>query len=308
MTHKLIRIDNLQTEHRNPDTADIDQLSTLEIITRINAEDAQIHLAIAENLADIAALADAIVLALRKGGRLIYVGAGTSGRIGVLDASECPPTFGTDPSQVVGVMAGGDRALRDSTEDAEDDEKRGRSDMIAQKVNHRDIVVGIAASGRTPYTIAALRYAKETGAALGCVVNSPGSVLAKTADYPVVIPVGPEVITGSTRMKSGTAQKMVLNILSTTAMIKLGKVYGNLMVDVQPSNQKLVQRATNIIVELTGSDPQVARQALDHYGSAKAAIFALLSGQEGDQVHITLAHHQGHLKKALEESGVRPDP
>ena len=199
-------------------------------------------------------------------------------------------------------MAGGDRALRDSTEDAEDDESLGRRDMIARNVNEARYRCGHRCQRPTPYTVAALRYAKEIGAAVGCVVNTPGSPMAATADFPIVIPVGPEVITGSTRLKSGTAQKMVLNMLSTAAMIKLGKVYGNLMVDVQPGNQKLLQRATSIIVELTEANPDEARQALDRYGSAKAAIFALLTGQQGDQVHNTLALHHGHLKNALKAS------
>jgi N-acetylmuramic acid 6-phosphate etherase len=304
MTGNPLHLDNLLTEQRNPRTMDIDELSTREILTRINQEDDLVPLAIGAQLESITSLVEAVESALRRGGRLIYIGAGTSGRLGVLDASECPPTFGTDPSQVVGLIAGGDRALRDSIEDAEDDPSLGRAALVAINLTQQDIVIGIAASGRTPYTVGALQYANELGAATGCVVNTPGSILAHTAVYPIVIHVGPEVITGSTRLKSGTAQKMILNMITTAVMIRLGKVYSNLMVDVQPDNEKLLQRATNIIVELTDANPDEARQALQRYGSAKAAIFALLTGLQDDQVHNTLARHDGHLRNALKASEI----
>ena len=300
MINNPLHINSLLTEQRNPHTMDIDELSTREILTRINQEDTLVPLAIASQLDSITALVDAVELTLRSSGRLIYIGAGTSGRLGVLDASECPPTFGTDPSQVIGVMAGGDRALRDSIEDAEDDPGLGRSDLIAINLNQQDFVIGIAASGRTPYTLGALQYANDLGAATGCIVNTPGSILAQTAVYPIVIPVGPEVITGSTRLKSGTAQKMALNMISTAVMIRLGKVYSNLMVDMRPDNKKLIQRATNIIVEITGASPEQAAVSLLQCGSAKAAIFALLTSLEGDQVHEALAAHDGHLKNTLQ--------
>ena len=300
MTGKPLRLHTLLTEQRNPRTMDIDNLSTRQILTRINQEDTLVPRAIAAQLEPIAALVEAVESALRRGGRLIYIGAGTSGRLGVLDASECPPTFGTDPSLVVGLMAGGDRALRDSIEHAEDDPGLGRADLIAINLNQKDFLIGIAASGRTPYTVGALQYANELGAATGCIVNTPGSILAQTAVYPIVVPVGPEVITGSTRLKSGSAQKMVLNMISTAVMIRLGKVYSNLMVDMRPDNEKLVQRATNIIVELTGASPQEAAHSLLQYHSAKAAIFALLTGLQGNQVHETLATHNGHLRSALQ--------
>ena len=295
-----IPLQSLLTEQRNPHTMDIDELSTVEILTRINQEDALVPAAIGSQLKAIAALVDAAEKALRDGGRLIYIGAGTSGRLGVLDASECPPTFGTDPAQVVGLMAGGDRALRDSIEDAEDNPALGRSDLLAINLDRRDIVIGIAASGRTPYTLGAIRYANKLGAVTGCIVNTPDSIIAQTTVHPVVIAVGPEVITGSTRLKSGSAQKMVLNMISTAVMIRLGKVYSNLMVDMRPDNEKLVQRAINIIVEVTGAPDEEATVSLRRYGSAKAAIFSLLSGLEGDKVFEVLEEHGGHLKNALQ--------
>mgnify|MGYP001028651251 CR=1 FL=1 len=287
------------TELRNPRTADIDALTTLEIVERINAEDHLVAPAVREQLPQIAALVDAVVEALRAGGRLVYAGAGTSGRLGVLDASECPPTFGTDPALVVGLIAGGDRALRSSVEGAEDDEEQGAADARALGLAARDVLVGIAASGRTPYTIGAMRHARAVGAAVGCVVNTPGSPMERLAHYPVVVPVGPEVIAGSTRMKSGTAQKLVLNTLTTAAMIRLGKVYGNLMVDVQPTNRKLAERAVRMICEVAGVGRREAEEALASYGSAKAAIFALLSGLSGAEVHEALVRHGGRLGEAL---------
>jgi N-acetylmuramic acid 6-phosphate etherase len=290
----------LTTEQRNPNTRDLDLMTSLEIVTAINREDAGVPAAIAPCLPMIAALVDRIVEAFQRGDRLIYIGAGTSGRLGVLDASECPPTYGVPPEQVIGLIAGGDWALRHSVEGAEDDPEQGATDVRAIGLNARDVLVGIAASGRTPYTLGAMRYGREAGAIVGCIVNTPGSEMARLADYPIVILSGPEVVTGSTRMKSGTAQKLVLNMLSTAAMVRLGKVYSNLMVDVQASNAKLIQRAANIVREVTGVDPAAARQAIDRYGSAKVAIFALLSGfTDGDVARAALAAHGGRLREAL---------
>ncbi len=296
------RLHGLLTEQRNPRTLQIDELSTADILKLFNQEDMLLPQAIAAELDPISALVDAVEAALRGGGRLIYAGAGTSGRLGVLDASECPPTFGTDPAQVVGLLAGGDRALRDSIEDAEDDPHLARTDLQALQLNQDDIVIGIAASGRTPYTISAVAYANEIGAGSGCICNSPGSPLAQTAVYPVTVLVGPEILTGSTRLKSGTAQKMVLNMITTTVMIRLGKVYSNLMVDVQPDNEKLVQRATNIIIEITGSTAEEAAAALHEYGSVKAAVVALVTGLEGQAVENRLAENEGRLKQSLTKS------
>ncbi|MFN8476135.1 MAG: N-acetylmuramic acid 6-phosphate etherase [Anaerolineae bacterium] len=292
-------LSKLATERRNPNTMDIDTMSALEIVTTINREDARVADAIRPALPVIAALVDAIVAAFEAGGRLIYVGAGTSGRLGVLDAVECPPTYGVDPGMVVGLIAGGDAALRHSVEGAEDDEALAARDMDALSVTARDVVVGIAASGRTPYTLAAMQRGREVGAKVGCIVNSPGSPMESAADFPIVAVVGPEVVTGSTRMKSGTAQKLVLNMLSTASMVRLGKVYQNLMVDVQATNQKLVQRAISIVQEATGASAPEAEQAIRTYGSAKPAILALLTGLEGDDVQRLLAAHRGRLREAL---------
>jgi N-acetylmuramic acid 6-phosphate etherase len=290
----------LTTEQRNPNTINLDRMSSLEIVTAINQEDARAPAAVAACLPVIATLVDRIVAALQAGGRLIYIGAGTSGRLGVLDASECPPTYGVAPELVMGLIAGGDWALRHSVEGAEDDPELGAADVCAIGLNACDVLVGIAASGRTPYTLGAMRYAREIGASVGCIVNTPGSAMAQVADYPIVILSGPEAVTGSTRMKSGTTQKLVLNMLSTAAMVRLGKVYSNLMVDVQASNAKLVQRATNIVREATGVTAAAARQAIERYGSAKIAIFALLSGiEDGAAARAALDAHDGHLRQAL---------
>lgn len=290
----------LITEQRNPHTFDIDERSTLEIVTLINQEDARVAPAVEAALHAIAALVDAAVSAIANGGRLIYVGAGTSGRLGVLDASECPPTFGIDPRQIVGVIAGGDAALRYPIEGVEDDADQGVADMKALDVCADDVVVGIAASGRTPYTLAAVRYARNVGAKVGCIVNNPHSEMESVADYPIVILCGPEVISGSTRMKAGTAQKMALNMISTATMIRLGKVYQNLMVDVATSNAKLRARAVKILREITGVDEQQALSALEAYGSVKAAAFALLTGASGEEVKAALDASGGHLRQALE--------
>ncbi|MFN3335185.1 MAG: N-acetylmuramic acid 6-phosphate etherase [Caldilinea sp.] len=292
--HKLI------TEQRNPNTLTIDEMDALDIVTTINQEDARVAAAVELALYEIAALVDAATSALANGGRLIYVGAGTSGRLGVLDASECPPTFGADPRQIVGVIAGGERALRHSVEGAEDDAEQAVEDMKALGLCADDVVVGIAASGRTPYTLAAMQYARSIDAKVGCIVNNPHTAMEKVAHYPIVVLCGPEVITGSTRMKAGTAQKMVLNMISTATMIRLGKVYENLMIDVAPTNDKLRARAIHIIQTITDVDAEAAEQALDVYGSVKAAAFALLTGASDEAVHSALAASNGHLKRAVQ--------
>jgi N-acetylmuramic acid 6-phosphate etherase len=293
-------LSKLITERRNPNTQAIGELATLDVVRLINAEDARVADAVRANLPTIAALVDAAVAALSNGGRLIYVGAGTSGRLGVLDASECPPTFGVDPRQVVGVIAGGDHALRHSVEGAEDNAQQGEADMQALKVDAGDVVVGIAASGRTPYTLGAMRYARSAGAKVGCIVNNPDSEMAHVAHYPIEVLCGPEVVTGSTRMKAGTAQKLVLNMISTATMIRLGKVYANLMVDVAPSNAKLRARAIGIICEIAEVDDTTAIAALGEYRSVKAAVFSLLTGARGESVHAALAANDGHLKRAIQ--------
>ncbi|MEH7329142.1 N-acetylmuramic acid 6-phosphate etherase [Priestia megaterium] len=297
-----MNLNHILTEKRNPQTLNIDELSSLEIIKKINEEDHQVPQAINKVLPVIALLVDEIVSAFKQGGRLIYIGAGTSGRLGVLDASECVPTFGTPAEQVIGIIAGGDKALRHALEGAEDNKKQAIEDLKAINLSNKDILVGIAASGRTPYTLSALAYANSLGAVTGCVVNSPQSPMEQEAKYAIVAESGPEVVTGSTRMKAGTAQKLVLNMLTTASMIQIGKVYSNLMVDVQPTNDKLVQRAKNIIAELTGVSSEEAAESLQTYKTPKAAILALLTSTEGDEVHRLLDKHDGHLKKAIGEA------
>lgn len=297
-----VNLNHILTEKRNPQTLNIDELSSLEIVKKINEEDHQVPQAINKVLPVIALLVDEIVSAFKQGGRLIYIGAGTSGRLGVLDASECVPTFGTPAEQVIGIIAGGDKALRHALEGAEDNKKQAIEDLKAINLSNKDILVGIAASGRTPYTLSALAYANGLGTVTGCVVNSPQSPMEQEAKYAIVAESGPEVVTGSTRMKAGTAQKLVLNMLTTASMIQIGKVYSNLMVDVQPTNDKLVQRAKNIIAELTGVSPEEAAESLQTYKTPKAAILALLTSTEGDEVHRLLDKHDGHLKKAIGEA------
>jgi len=301
-----VNLNHILTEKRNPQTLNIDELSSLEIVKKINEEDHQVPQAINKVLPVIALLVDEIVSAFKQGGRLIYIGAGTSGRLGVLDASECVPTFGTPAEQVIGIIAGGDKALRHALEGAEDNKKQAIEDLKAINLSNKDILVGIAASGRTPYTLSALAYANSLGAVTGCVVNSPQSPMEQEAKYAIVAESGPEVVTGSTRMKAGTAQKLVLNMLTTASMIQIGKVYSNLMVDVQPTNDKLVQRAKNIIAELTGVSPEEAAESLQTYKTPKAAILALLTSTEGDEVHRLLDKHDGHLKKAIVEAMEQP--
>ncbi|MEI4527614.1 N-acetylmuramic acid 6-phosphate etherase [Priestia megaterium] len=301
-----MNLNHILTEKRNPQTLNIDELSSLEIVKKINEEDHQVPQAINKVLPVIALLVDEIVSAFKQGGRLIYIGAGTSGRLGVLDASECVPTFGTPAEQVIGIIAGGDKALRHALEGAEDNKKQAIEDLKAINLSNKDILVGIAASGRTPYTLSALAYANSLGAVTGCVVNSPQSPMEQEAKYAIVAESGPEVVTGSTRMKAGTAQKLVLNMLTTASMIQIGKVYSNLMVDVQPTNDKLVQRAKNIIAELTGVSSEEAAESLQTYKTPKAAILALLTSTEGDEVHRLLVKHDGHLKKAIGEAMEQP--
>lgn len=290
------------TEKRNPLTTNIDTLNTIDMIKLINTEDKKIAFAIEEKIVEISKLVDVIHKKLAfEGGRLIYVGAGTSGRLGVLDASECPPTFSTEKDQVLAIIAGGTHALQFAMEDVEDDKQLGEKDILALGIGKGDVVIGIAASGRTPYTIGAMEEANKQGSVVGCVVCSPNSEMEGIADYPIVIEVGPEVITGSTRMKAGSAQKMVLNILSTASMIKLGKVYSNLMVDVMASNEKLRGRAKLIVAEATGVDIETAGKAFDENRSTKGAILSILTEVEGDLIEEVLRSNNGDLRKALEQ-------
>lgn len=290
------------TESRNPATAQIDALSTLEMVRLINAEDARVAGAVAAELPAVARAIDAIAGRMRGGGRLIYVGAGTSGRLGVLDASECPPTFNTPPGQVVGLIAGGTRALTHVAEGAEDDADAGARDVSAADVAGHDSVVGIAASGRTPYVVGALAEAKRRGAltvSLACAHPSP---IAELADIAIAPLVGPEVIAGSTRLKSGTAQKLVLNMLSAGVMIRLGKTYGNLMVDVQATNAKLRARARRIVAEACGLAPDAAAALLAGCaGEVKTAIVASLAAIPPEEARRRLAAVGGVVRQALHD-------
>lgn len=291
----------LDTEKVNPTTTEIDRMSPLEIVQVINAEDTKVALAVQQVLPDIARAIEAIAAKLRLGGRLIYAGAGTSGRLGALDASECPPTFNIAPAMVIGCIAGGQQALDKAHEDYEDSWEAGQADMAAVAVSQADVVVGITASGRTPYARGAIAYAKEHGAltiGLACNANTP---LEQEVEIMIAPLVGPEVISGSTRLKAGTAQKMVLNMLSTGTMILLGKTFGNLMVDVQATNYKLQQRALSIVRQATGLDEEAARTLLeDSGGEVKTAILAARATISPEQARERLAAHGHVLRTALE--------
>ncbi|AUI87535.1 N-acetylmuramic acid 6-phosphate etherase [Vibrio azureus] len=295
-----IDLNQLVTERRNTASLEIDNLSTLDMLKVINQEDKQVAFAVENELPQIARAVDAINTSFSNGGRLIYIGAGTSGRLGILDASECPPTYGTSPDLVIGLIAGGHQAILKAVENAEDDASQGETDLKQLNLTHRDIVVGIAASGRTPYVLGGLNYANAIGATTVSIACNPESAMAETATIAIEPIVGPEVVTGSSRMKAGTAQKMVLNMLSTGAMIRNGKVFGNLMVDVEATNAKLVQRQVNIVVEATGASYSDAEQALnDCERNCKTAIFMILSGLDAQKAKRKLTEHNGFIRKAL---------
>jgi N-acetylmuramic acid 6-phosphate etherase len=261
-----MKLEALLTEQANPASAHIDQASTLEMLRIINEEDKKVALAVEAALPQIASAVDAIVERMQRGGRLFYTGAGTSGRLGVLDASECPPTYNVPPELVQGFIAGGDKALRKAVEGAEDSRDLGAKELMDLGFGPQDVLCGIAASGRTPYVLGAMDQAKSLGALTVAVSCSPGSLLSAAADLPIEVLPGPEVVTGSTRMKAGTATKLVLNMLSTGAMIRLGYVFGNLMVNVQPTNEKLVDRATRIVMEAVGTDRATAATLFENSG------------------------------------------
>jgi N-acetylmuramic acid 6-phosphate etherase len=291
-------LDSRLTERRNPRSSTIDTATALEIVDLIGAEDATVPAAVAKARQEIARTIELIETAFRSDGRLIYVGAGTSGRLGVLDATECPPTFGSPPDMVVGVIAGGPPALVRSVEGAEDDGDAARRTMDALQVGSRDVVVGIAASGTTPFVHAALIRAQSLGARTAMVsCAEPPSELARTCDACITVLVGPEIVTGSTRMKAGTATKLVLNTLTTGAMIRLGKIYGNLMVDLRAWNDKLVDRSQRIVMETTGLDRGAAKRAIDAAeGSVKTAIVMARCGVPKDKAEQLLAEHDGRLR------------
>lgn len=287
------------TEDRNPASRLLDRKSTLEILQIMNAEDARVPEALRLHLPRLAEVVDEIAERWRRGGRVVYVGAGTSGRLGVLDAAEWPPTFGVPPYRIIALIAGGAPALLRAVEGAEDDSAAGTADIAAAGVADRDSVVGLAASGRTPYTIAALREAGRRGALTLAVTCSPGSELARVARYALEIETGPEVVTGSTRLKAGTAQKLVLNMLSTALMVRLGYVYDNFMVNVQPGNEKLRRRAVRIIMELTGADGETARRALEAAADVPTAVVMLRCGCPVEAARERL-RRWGSLRAALE--------
>lgn len=300
----IAELGQLVSESRNPRTLEIDLMSTAGIVAAINHEDRDVAAAVEKVLPAVADAVDRIVEAFRNGGRLIYIGAGTSGRLGVLDASECPPTFGVPPTMVVGIIAGGDHALRHPVEGAEDDVAQGRADLEAQALNANDVVVGIAVSGRTPYVIGALEYAREVGAVTVALSCNPTSTIAGLADIAISPVVGPEVVTGSTRMKSGTAQKLVLNMLSTASMIRMGKTYQNLMVDVSVTNEKLAARAVRIIIEAIGCSSERAAELLAESGNdVKLAILMGLTGLPRAAAETALQREDGFLRRALKPAG-----
>ena len=301
MAENLLQtLSTLITEQRNPNSMHVDSLSALEIVQLMNDEDKQVPLAIEKCLPQIAQAVECIVAAFQQGGRLVYIGAGTSGRLGVLDASECPPTFGVSPEMVKGIIAGGERALRHPIEGAEDSKSQAVVDLQTIQFSSKDVLVGIAASGRTPYVIGALEYAKSLGSVTISIASNPNSAMANIVDIAIDTVVGPEVLTGSSRLKSGTAQKLVLNMLTTASMILMGKCYQNLMVDVQASNEKLKARAIRIVMQATDCDKALAEETLKQADqNAKLAIMMILSGLERVQAETLLEKHQGKLQLAL---------
>ena len=301
MAENLLQtLSTLITEQRNPNSMDVDRLSALEIVQLMNEEDKQVPLAIEKCLPQIAQAVERIVTAFQQGGRLVYIGAGTSGRLGVLDASECPPTFGVSPEMVKGIIAGGERALRHPIEGAEDSKAQALVDLQTIQFSSKDVLVGIAASGRTPYVIGALEYAKSLGSVTVSIASNPNSAMANIVDIAIDTVVGPEVLTGSSRLKSGTAQKLVLNMLTTASMILMGKCYQNLMVDVQASNEKLKARAIRIVMQATDCDKALAEETLKQADqNAKLAIMMILSGLDRAQAEAFLEKHHGKLQLAL---------
>lgn len=289
-----------KTEQVHPRTGELDQMRSYAIVQIMNEEDRRVSEAVKPLLPDISRVIDRIAESIRCGGRLFYIGAGTSGRLGVLDASECPPTFGTEPDLVQGIIAGGDHALRFSVEGAEDSAEAGRQDLIQRSFSRSDFLVGLAASGNTPYVRGALEYARKLGAHTVAITCNPGSPIGRLVDIPLEVDTGPEIIMGSTRLKAGTAQKMILNMLSTGVMIRLGKTYRNLMVDLRPSNEKLRQRARRIVEMATGCSPQdVERAWYASGGETKTAIVMLLTGCDACEARHRLDQADGRVRDAL---------
>ena len=289
------------TEQRNPNSMHLDEMSVEEIAKLMNEEDRGVPEAIQRTIPEITELIEAVIRAFKNEGRLIYIGAGTSGRLGILDAVECVPTFGTSPEKVVGLIAGGEQAIKDAVEGAEDSKELAIEDLKKLRLTKNDIVVGIAASGRTPYVIGGLNYAKEIGAKTGSLSNNENTKISEIADYPIEVITGPEVLTGSTRLKAGTAQKIVLNMITTISMVKIGKAYENLMVDVLATNEKLVDRAKRIIVEATGVDYEEAEKVFDEAGSVKLAIVMILSGASKEDSKAALEETDGFVRASIQK-------
>jgi N-acetylmuramic acid 6-phosphate etherase len=293
----MVDLSKMTTENRNPDTMDLDTMTPLELVTAMNREDRKVAEAVEKVLPQTAKAVEWVCEAFEAGGRLIYMGAGTSGRLGILDSSECPPTFGVDPGMVIGLIAGGDVAIRRAVEGAEDSETLGIEDLKALSLTSKDVVAGIAASGRTPYVWTALSYAKSIGCRTISIACNEGSLISKFADLSIEPVVGPEVLTGSTRLKAGTAQKMILNMISTGAMVSIGKAYQNLMVDMVQNNEKLRARAENILMAATEIEREEARRLLNEAGgSVKLAIAMKQTGADPKEAEKKLKESHGHIR------------
>jgi len=296
----MVDISKITTEKRNDNTKNIDIASTCEILKLINKEDKTVPLAVEKAIDQIALVVDEVTETFANKGRLFYLGAGTSGRLGVLDASEIPPTFGVGNDLVIGIIAGGDEALRTAIEGAEDSKEEAVKDLKAYNLTAKDFVIGIAASGRTPYPIGAIEYANSLGCNTGCITTSFDSEIAKVAKYPIEAITGSEPLTGSTRMKSGTAQKLILNMITTASMVKIGKVYENLMIDLQLNNNKLVSRAQQIVIDITGVNEEIAIKYLEKYKSVKLAIFSIISEVDDvEKIKVLLDESNGNIREAL---------
>ena len=293
-------LNKMTTETRNPNTMNLDVMTPLEVVTAMNNEDAKVPAAIRPVLPQIAQVVEWAIQAVEAGGRVFYMGAGTSGRLGVLDAAECPPTFGVSDDVIIGLIAGGDKAFLKAVEGAEDSRELGREDLETRGLTKNDLVIGIAASGRTPYVLGALDYAKEIGCHTAAISCNAGCAIGKAAEVAVEAEVGPEVLTGSTRLKAGTAQKLILNMISTATMVGVGKAYQNLMVDVMQTNEKLRRRAEKIVMEATGVSQEEARKNLDLAGdNAKTAITMILAGCDAQEAKARLDKARGHVREAI---------
>ncbi|MGG3470440.1 N-acetylmuramic acid 6-phosphate etherase [Neobacillus pocheonensis] len=293
-------LESLTTEKSNLQTMHLDTMNTHDILSIMNDEDASVPTVIRGQILQIERLVQRVISSFQTGGRLIYVGAGTSGRLGILDAAECPPTFSTPPEMVQGLIAGGISAIQVAVEGAEDNEAMGRHDLHALTITSKDTIIGIAASGRTPYVVGAMRYAKEIGASTGSISCNKDAVISQYADVAIEIVTGPEVLTGSTRLKAGTAQKLVLNMISTASMIGIGKVYKNLMVDMKPTNQKLVERSKRIIMDATEVDYETASRTFEEADQhVKTAIVMILANCDAASAREKLAEHGGWIRKSV---------